>query len=83
MDSSDEGIHVKSAFGEMPAAKAGIMDGDRLVSVDGLAVEDTWDVILVVRSKKPGDDITVVIEREGEKLTFTPRFPEAPEQEDR
>jgi len=83
MDSSDEGVHVKSAFGEMPAAKAGIMDGDRLVSVDGLAVEDMWDVILVVRSKKPGDDITVVIEREGEKLTFTPRFTEGPELEDR
>jgi uncharacterized iron-regulated protein len=83
MDTSDEGVHVESAFGEMPAAKAGIVDGDRLVSVDGLAVEDIWDVILVVRSKKPGDDITVVIERGGEKLTFTPRFPEAPEQESR
>jgi uncharacterized iron-regulated protein len=83
MDTSDEGIHVKSAFEEMPAAKAGIMDGDRLVSVDGLAVEDLWAVILVVRSKKPGDDITVVIEREGEELTFTPRFPEGPAQKDK
>jgi hypothetical protein len=83
MDPSDEGIYVKSAFGEMPAAKAGIRDGDRLVSIDGLTVEEMSDVILVVRSKKPGDDITVVVEREGEELTFVPRFPESPAVEDK
>ena len=83
MDPSDEGIYVKSAFGEMPAAKAGIRDGDRLVSIDGLTVEEMSDVILVVRSKKPGDDITVVVEREGEELMFVPRFPERPAVEDK
>lgn len=78
MDTSEGRIYVKTAFGEMPAAQAGIRDGDRLVSVDGLAVEEMSDVILVVRSKKPGDDISVVVEREGEELTFAPRFPKGP-----
>jgi len=74
MTAGEEGVIVKMVLDETPAALAGILKGDRLVSVDGLAVEEMSDVILVVNSKKPGDDITVVVLRDGEELTLTPHF---------
>ena len=33
------------------------------------------DVILVVKSKKPGDDIAAELRREGETLNITAHFP--------
>jgi uncharacterized iron-regulated protein len=76
MTAGEEGVFVKMTLEGSPAEAAGIMEGDRLVSVDGLAVEDMSDVILVVNSKNPGDDITVVLLREGKEIVVTPHFPE-------
>jgi len=76
MAADENGVFVNMTLPGSPAEAAGIMEGDRLVSVDGLAVEDMSDVILVVNSKKPGDDITVVLLREAEEIVVTPHFPE-------
>ena len=54
-----------------PADKAGIKVGDRLISLDGVAIKTTNDIIGVRDSHKVGDSITVVVDRKGTKHTLT------------
>ena len=60
-----------------PAAAAGILPGDRIVSVDGTAVAETTDAIDIINAS-PGTPLTIVLERDGAELTVeaTPRLTE-------
>lgn len=60
-----------------PAQEAGIMPGDRFVSVDGVKVETFGDVQRLV-SGRGGDPITFVMLRDGKEVTIvaTPRLME-------
>jgi membrane-associated protease RseP (regulator of RpoE activity) len=51
------------------AALAGVEAGDRLVSIDGEPTTTFADVGEVVRPQ-PGEEVVVVVERAGERLTF-------------
>lgn len=64
---------------EAPAAEAGILPGDRIVSVDGQPV-DTFDQVSLVIQGAPGRSIPVVVERDGEELSLsmTPLLTERP-----
>jgi regulator of sigma E protease len=57
-----------------PAEQAGLQVGDRILSVDGAAVEDWRDWVALVR-ESPGAELSVEIERAGErlKLSVVPR----------
>lgn len=63
-----------------PAAVAGIMPGDRFVSVDGTPVETFSDVQRMV-SGRGGDAMTFVMMRDGREVTVT-AAPELVEQKD-
>ncbi|TIT25183.1 MAG: RIP metalloprotease RseP [Mesorhizobium sp.] len=63
-----------------PAAAAGIMPGDRFVSVDGSKVETFADVQRLV-SGRAGDSITFVMLRGGKEITVT-ATPRLMEQQD-
>lgn len=65
---------------DSPAAKAGILPGDRFVSVDGSKVETFGDVQRLV-SGRAGDTITFVMLRDGKEVTVT-ATPRLMEQED-
>lgn len=68
---------VASVTADSPAAEAGIMPGDRFVSVDGEKVETFADVQRLV-SGRGGDAITFVMLRDGKEITVvaTPRLME-------
>ena len=68
---------VASVTAGSPAAEAGIMPGDRFVSVDGEKVETFADVQRLV-SGRAGDAITFVMLRDGKEVTVvaTPRLME-------
>ncbi|MBZ9896538.1 MULTISPECIES: RIP metalloprotease RseP [unclassified Mesorhizobium] len=63
-----------------PAAKAGILPGDRFVSVDGSKIETFGDVQRLV-SGRAGDSITFVMLRDGKEVTVT-ATPQLMEQQD-
>jgi regulator of sigma E protease len=63
-----------------PAEKAGILPGDRFVSVDGTKVESFADVQRLV-SGRAGDTITFVMLRDGREITVS-AAPQLMEQED-
>ena len=58
----------------MPAAESGIEPRDRIVALDGQPVE-TWDDLAETISKRPGETLTLTIERAGSRLdvSVTPR----------
>ena len=75
MTTKDGPVAVEKVMEGSAAEAAGIRAGDELISLDGLAVEEMSDVVIVVRSKSPGEEIRVVLRRSGEELTITARFP--------
>lgn len=71
---------VAEVTADSPAAQAGILPGDRFVSVDGSKVETFSDVQRLV-SGRAGDAITFVMLRDGKEVTVT-ATPRLMEQED-
>lgn len=63
-----------------PAEKAGLVEGDRIVSIDGVTLND-WTHLVTTINGSLGEQITLVVERDGEQrivdLTPKPR-PEDP-----
>jgi membrane-associated protease RseP (regulator of RpoE activity) len=53
-----------------PAFQAGLKRGDVITSIDGTAVTAPENVINLVANKRPGDILTVVVDRNGQSLTF-------------
>ncbi len=52
-----------------PAAKAGLKAGDILVGFDGKTVQNLMDFTVLLRQKKPGDEVEVKVLRNGETVT--------------
>jgi membrane-associated protease RseP (regulator of RpoE activity) len=55
---------------EAPGAAAGLRPGDRLVSLDGTAITSWAQATEIIRAS-PGDDLDIVVERDGETTTLT------------
>lgn len=53
-----------------PAAAAGILPGDTIVSIDGQPVDDFAEASAIIR-ESPGDALTLVVERDGAERTIT------------
>ncbi|WP_407566323.1 S1C family serine protease [Streptomyces sp. 184] len=52
-----------------PADTAGIEPGDVITGVDGEGVHNGEELIVKIRSRSPGDELTLTVERGGEELT--------------
>jgi S1-C subfamily serine protease len=65
------GATVGQVVANGPAAKAGLRQGDRIVSIAGADVRAPDDVATAVNARKPGDAVPVVVERGGERRTLT------------
>jgi membrane-associated protease RseP (regulator of RpoE activity) len=50
-----------------PAAAAGLAAGDTIVAVDGVAYDDWYDIVDVVRAQ-PGEEVVLSVERDGATL---------------
>jgi putative serine protease PepD len=76
----DGGAAVGGVAADGPAARAGLREGDVIVEINDQPVRDPDDVSGVVNSRRPGDDVRVVVERDGERRTLTVTLGEQPEQ---
>ncbi|GAA2440697.1 site-2 protease family protein [Streptomyces glaucus] len=52
-----------------PAAAAGLKAGDRIVAFDGVRT-DSWNELSDLIRAHPGEDVPIVVEREGEEVTL-------------
>ena len=68
---AESGAVVTSVDPDGGAASAGIQVGDVVISFDGTAVTGSNELTQMVRGREPGDEVSVQVEREGKRQTFT------------
>lgn len=64
------GVYIVGILAGGPAEQAGLQVGDYIVSVNGIAVADTSDVISVIDASSPGDTISLQIIRGDRTYTY-------------
>ena len=63
------GVYIADLPEGGPGDAAGLMVGDMIVSMDGVEIETSDDIIGVRDSHEVGDEISVVVIRDGEEIT--------------
>ena len=61
-----------------PRRKAGIKAGDVVVAVDGKDITSAASLGGVIRQHKPGDEVEIELDRDGESVTVHATLAEAP-----
>ncbi|MFO0839406.1 MAG: M20/M25/M40 family metallo-hydrolase [Phycisphaerae bacterium] len=69
-DDGKPGFLVESLVTGGAAEKAGILAGDRIMQIDDTKIKDIYGYMELLRSKKPGDVIEVLVERKGESKSI-------------
>ncbi len=62
------GVRFEQILEETPAARAGLQDGDVLVSFDGQTIRSLREFIRALGNKSPGDEVDVAILRDGQLI---------------
>jgi len=68
---AEEGVYVYDMTPGGPGDKAGLKKGDKLISLDGVEIKVSNDIIGIRDSHEVGDEIEVVVERDGKQITLT------------
>ena len=71
MTPQDFGVRITGVREESPAEKAGLQAGDILVELGGKEISDLYAYTYALREHMPGDEVTVVVLRAGERVTLT------------
>jgi Zn-dependent M28 family amino/carboxypeptidase len=66
-----EGVRIQQVMPGSAAESAGLLPGDVLVAFAGEPVADLRSYSGLLKAHAPGDEITVIVVREGEKREFT------------
>ena len=69
-----DGAFVQEVTPDSAAETAGLRAGDVIVAIEGQTVTSSADVASIVRSRTPGDEISVTYERLGESGSTTARL---------
>ncbi len=64
------GALVTRVEADSAASDAGILEGDVVVEVDGIAIATNEGLTAAVRSHGAGDQVTITVEREGRRRSF-------------
>ena len=75
---ADTGAVITRISGDSPASRAGLESGDVIVELGGIKVSSSADLGNAVRRHKPGEEVDVVIIREGERRTIRATVAERP-----
>ena len=65
------GVRFEQILGETPASRAGLKNGDVLVSFDDQTMRSLREFIRALETKNPGDEVDVAVLRDGELIETT------------
>ncbi len=74
----ERGVYVARVDRSGPAGKAGIAEGDILLSVDGTDINSVADLRATLDAKAVGSRVSVALDRDGKKLTIYVTLEEMP-----
>jgi S1-C subfamily serine protease len=77
---TDGGVVVGAVTAGGPAARAGLRVRDVIVEVGGRPVRDSDDIAAAVNARRPRDELTIVVERGGDRRTLTVTLGTQPDQ---
>jgi S1-C subfamily serine protease len=63
LEEQEDRLLVKHCLADSPCAQAGLKSGDRILSINELPVNELADLRLSMWNLKPGDSITLVLQR--------------------
>jgi len=66
-----EGIIITAIVRNGPAHKAGLEPGDVIAGIDGKKVKSGQDALAVISGKKPGEEVALLIKRNGRQYSVT------------
>jgi hypothetical protein len=71
MTPQDFGVRITGVREESPAEKAGLQGGDVIVEFGGTEITDLYAYTYALRDHAPGDEVVVVVLRDGERVSVT------------
>lgn len=75
-----EGAYVEQVVQGSPAEQAGIQEGDIITEIAGQKLTETRPLATVISTKKVGDTVTIIINRNNERVEVEATLVSAPEQ---
>lgn len=69
-DKQSESSLIRISDNKLPAYKAGIREGDKIVKINGIDVTNYKEITKIISSSK-GESLDIVVERNSEQLTFS------------
>jgi S1-C subfamily serine protease len=76
--SRSTGLLIAEVAPGSPAAAAGLQQGDIVIKVNGQDVTDSSALAAMIRDMKPGDQVQVTVDRNGQEQTITVTLAERP-----
>jgi serine protease Do len=73
------GVLVSSVLADQPAARAGVLSRDVILSVNDIAVDRPSEVLRVIKGTEVGNEVTLTIFRSGETLVVPVKLGNKPE----
>jgi hypothetical protein len=71
MSPRDFGLRLTGVREGSPAEEAGLRAGDVVVEFDGREIADIYAYTYALRDREPGDEVTIVVERDGVRVSVT------------
>jgi Do/DeqQ family serine protease len=65
-----QGVYVDSLMENSAAGDAGIKPGDVILELNGQPVKSSGELLEIIGQKRPGDKVTLLVDRFGEKIEF-------------
>lgn len=65
------GLRLTGVREGSPAAEGGLQGGDVVVEFDGREIADIYAYTYALQDKQPGDEVVIVVERDGERVRLT------------
>jgi uncharacterized iron-regulated protein len=79
LEETEGRVVIRSVMEGSAAEQAGLLAGDSLLSLDGEALGEVFDLTYALRSRRPGDNAVLAIIRDGQDLQINVQFPEKEE----
>lgn len=70
-DDEEPGVYVEDVLPDGPAATAGILSGDRIISINGADVADLYEYMDAMKPIEPGTPVQIGVKRGETTLTVT------------
>lgn len=79
---SDKGVIVKYVVPDSPADQAGLRQGDIVLKIDNQPTDDADQLVDIVTGYNPGDEISMLIIRDGKEKTIKAKLDERENREE-